>query len=939
MDVSLCCVLFAIFCGSSLSDVISSGQYADPSKAEYRVTDIACNSGGLAYYRNLLRSRQSQSRRPIPYIPSYRTYPRGGSFRRRRAATADPARLWQDGVIPYKVDSNFTAIQKAVFISAMRHWENYTCITFVERTTEPDFIVFTQRPCGCCSFVGRELRGAQAISIGKNCDKFGIVVHELGHVIGFWHEHTRPDRDKYIQILTQNIQENHENNFAKMSTSQINSLGEEYDFSSIMHYSRNTFARTGDLDTIKPITHENQAVPEIGQRTHLSIGDIIQTNKLYKCPSCGATHQESSGTISFNSTRGVVKQCQWRISAGYGETLFLNITSLDTGNTSDACSNSFLEIRDGHFKKSPLIGRYCGTTVPLPIESTGNRLWLEFHSSYFYDSGFEANFEAKCGGLINEDSGHLTSPNYPDEYYSNRLCEWVITVSKEYKVALQFDFLEIENHDDCVYDHLEVRDGTDKKAPILALLCGYSAPKTILSSSNQIYIKFFSDDSVMKRGFFLKFFKEIDECALGTHGCQQICINTMGSYKCDCRLGFELHSDGKRCENACGGYLEQSTGTIFSPSFPDSYPPSKTCIWQVMAPDQYKISLNFTHFDIEGTNQDCEYDYVEINSGDGYNKAYGRFCGPDLPAIITSESNSLQVKFNSDDSVQHTGFHAEYFIDKDECAVRKGGCQHLCINSIGSYMCACHNGYTLHENKHDCKEDAEGCRHHLRDHKGVIVSPLWPKFYPSKSNCEWNFKTAPGHRIKITFDEFSIEPHDKCEYDYIEVFTTPTKLFGKFCGGISDVPSYILSEENELIIKFKSDASVQRKGFQASYSTVCGGNLNATSKAKVFYSHAKYGDTNYPNNEKCQWNIKASPGSNVSLEFSKFDLEDGKEGCRYDVVELYDGIKEKSKLLGAYCDAKIPQKTVTSSDTLIMVFTTDSTVAWKGFTAEYKEVP
>lgn len=43
-------------------------------------------------------------------------------------------------------------------------------------------------------------------------------------------------------------------------------------------------------------------------------------------------------------------------------------------------------------------------------------------------------------------------------------------------------------------------------------------------------------------------------------------------------------------------------------------------------------------------------------------------------------------------------------LDKDECAVRKGGCQHTCINTIGSYMCACHNGYTLHENKHDCKE-------------------------------------------------------------------------------------------------------------------------------------------------------------------------------------------------------------------------------------------
>lgn len=58
----------------------------------------------------------------------------------------------------------------------------------------------------CCSYVGRRGGGPQAISIGKNCDKFGIVVHELGHVIGFWHEHTRPDRDEHVSIIRDNIQ-------------------------------------------------------------------------------------------------------------------------------------------------------------------------------------------------------------------------------------------------------------------------------------------------------------------------------------------------------------------------------------------------------------------------------------------------------------------------------------------------------------------------------------------------------------------------------------------------------------------------------------------------------------------------------------------------------------------------------------------------------------
>lgn len=61
-------------------------------------------------------------------------------------------------------------------------------------------------PCRCCSYVGRRGGGPQAISIGKNCDKFGIVVHELGHVIGFWHEHTRPDRDEHVGIIRDNIQ-------------------------------------------------------------------------------------------------------------------------------------------------------------------------------------------------------------------------------------------------------------------------------------------------------------------------------------------------------------------------------------------------------------------------------------------------------------------------------------------------------------------------------------------------------------------------------------------------------------------------------------------------------------------------------------------------------------------------------------------------------------
>jgi hypothetical protein len=67
-----------------------------------------------------------------------------------RAATAREERVWDYGVIPYEIDGNFSGAHKALFKQAMRHWENFTCVKFVERVTteHPNYILFTERPCG-----------------------------------------------------------------------------------------------------------------------------------------------------------------------------------------------------------------------------------------------------------------------------------------------------------------------------------------------------------------------------------------------------------------------------------------------------------------------------------------------------------------------------------------------------------------------------------------------------------------------------------------------------------------------------------------------------------------------------------------------------------------------------------------------------------------------
>ena len=187
-------------------------------------------------------------------------------------------RVWPNGVVPYRLNSSLSdsAIEKVR--DAVAHWNSFESVTLVERTSAnasayPDYIDFVYED-RCASWIGYQNNGAQSIYTGDKCST-GTLIHEIGHALGLLHEHTRSDRDQYVQIHWDRIQQNMEVNFEVMAGSIL--LG-DYDYNSIMHYGEYFFSSNG-LPTIQP-TQQTNAV--IGQRIETSQGDRDSVATLYR---------------------------------------------------------------------------------------------------------------------------------------------------------------------------------------------------------------------------------------------------------------------------------------------------------------------------------------------------------------------------------------------------------------------------------------------------------------------------------------------------------------------------------------------------------------------------------------------------------------------------------------------------------------------------------
>ncbi|XP_056150452.1 meprin A subunit alpha [Lampris incognitus] len=196
----------------------------------------------------------------------------------RRNAILDESKRWKFP-IPYILTDSLDLNAKGVIHQAFEAYRLKSCVDFKPYEGEKTYISFTKLS-GCWSFVGN-LQTGQNLSIGARCDTKAIVEHELLHALGFYHEQSRSDRDDYVKIWWDQIEEGREHNFNKYEDDFITDLNTPYDYESVMHYRPLSFNKNESIPTITTtILYFNDI---IGQRLDFSAMDLTRLNRLYDC--------------------------------------------------------------------------------------------------------------------------------------------------------------------------------------------------------------------------------------------------------------------------------------------------------------------------------------------------------------------------------------------------------------------------------------------------------------------------------------------------------------------------------------------------------------------------------------------------------------------------------------------------------------------------------
>ncbi|XP_037281057.2 protein SpAN [Rhipicephalus microplus] len=337
---------------------------------------------------------------------------------------------WPGGMVPYKIHESLSD-EAHLIRQGIAHWMKNTCLVFRELEKDEittDYILFFKGE-GCWSRFGYK-GSVQEISIGEGCEKLGTVVHEIGHAIGFIHEQSRADRDRYVVVKYANILKGEHSQFDPDQRGR--EYGAVYDYTSVMHYSPTAFAVSPGVKTLSPVNP--LLAPLIRRRDELTFRDRRKANFLYRCDAACKSRPvcENEGFVDHTckcvcppNTKGercqkwrhsyyprtkcgrrVIREqtisspgypkmqipevgtCVWWIQAPRNKTVQLTFRGFDLyGRVSGFCTRDWFEIR----LKSLYMGQtFCSDEMKpgKVVTSVGRNVIIEYRPYAWFKRGF-----------------------------------------------------------------------------------------------------------------------------------------------------------------------------------------------------------------------------------------------------------------------------------------------------------------------------------------------------------------------------------------------------------------------------------------------------------------------------------------------------------------------------------------------------------------------
>jgi hypothetical protein len=233
-----------------------------------------------AWLASVAGGQVDRTARTQPGVPGHG----GGCWCSTDAPTPAPdgtyaTNTWPDGIVHYRFHASVTPAQQQVALAAMAELEAACDVHFVPWSGQAAVVEWQSIQFGnFSSSIGRS-GGVQFVQISAWNWRV-IVIHELGHALGLWHEMQRPDRSQWITVNYPNI--------APALWFAFNTGGVPfgpYDFDSVMHYPRHLWTDNG-LESISPLPEYREFGMLAGHfkhvdGTYLSNGDIQVLQSLY----------------------------------------------------------------------------------------------------------------------------------------------------------------------------------------------------------------------------------------------------------------------------------------------------------------------------------------------------------------------------------------------------------------------------------------------------------------------------------------------------------------------------------------------------------------------------------------------------------------------------------------------------------------------------------